>query len=830
MRHNRLLLLLSLVLASTICISIPGFTLGVKYRTSGAYVDGQGGQHQWNVNDAHTLIWDNNPYIPVGCVFTSKYLSNQSTEEDYQVDVKALESIKAGGVTDIILKSGGPITSTRPESLQKIIDYLNANGFAYGIEMDDGPKEGLRGCLVSPNRYRLEGPSDKTTIICNWPNVDSAIFVVVSKYDNAIRAKGGAVVKDGKVTVILSEPLTKDEILIVYPHITYKPESEGGIGDIWSGFGEYRDRVLAYFKGIKFGTGLRFFLESYTNNMDFNGEMVGFLPDSSGFRLGLEAYLNRKYKHEGGVNAAWAFNENLDNIETAARVIPMWISGRGVAYAYDRASAQMFPVDTAASRIWQDINDYRDNSIQEYMNTIADTIHKQVANVPVIFKSSSYARIYANPFGMGGFDGLGVQAYGTGDAPVISTVGPVYSLAEESGKATWFIAADMKPDAAASGYSSLSSLTGTLENLREIGCKGFFVDNIQSSSEQLAWIKSFRDKISKAGCAEFKPDVIYYPNEPDTGAYVKRLARETWWLPTLGRGKTTYIGDGLFAYTILGEDRTYMWSGIGDKTITINQGAMGAPSIDFPNDAKLVMKKGIFSVDLNDNPTVLRGLDINRAFPNETAEFEINRLTQLIPEADKSGLDVKKARGSLESARSVFKNNQSLISYGMAKEAIITLLDILGRDQWVEGELSAAQNFGQVTAMPGASSGLALVINTDNDAPLAPYTASYRFDTKTNSSYEIWVAGTTPSEGSALSWRIDDGVWTPLSSVDNKSIGYAADLAWYKIGAVNLFPSNHTITLRVDGRRSQDNRYYFAIDALVLSPRGFMPNGIIRSY
>ncbi len=157
--------------------------------------------------------------------------------------------------------------------------------------------------------------------------------------------------------------------------------------------------------------------------MDFTGEMAGFVPDSSGFRLGFEAYLTKKRVHEGAVNAAWGLMENLPSIEVAARLVPLWSEGRGIPFAYDRATAHYYPIDASTTALWQDMIDYRDSSALEYMNTISDVLKRQVANVPVVFKASTYHRIYANPFGLGGFDGLAVDAVGTGYVPVEKTAG-----------------------------------------------------------------------------------------------------------------------------------------------------------------------------------------------------------------------------------------------------------------------------------------------------------------------------------------------------------------------------------------------------------------------
>ncbi|MGB9620151.1 MAG: hypothetical protein ACPL7K_07050, partial [Armatimonadota bacterium] len=93
----------------------------------------------------------------------------------------------------------------------------------------------MKGYVISPGRYRLEGPHPQTSITSIWPGVDSAIYVVARKADNSIQATGGAVVKDGKVTINLSDPLKPGEVLVVYPRKSFKPVGEGGAGDLWSG-------------------------------------------------------------------------------------------------------------------------------------------------------------------------------------------------------------------------------------------------------------------------------------------------------------------------------------------------------------------------------------------------------------------------------------------------------------------------------------------------------------------------------------------------------------------------------------------------------------------
>ncbi|MCX6345577.1 MAG: hypothetical protein NT018_10985 [Armatimonadetes bacterium] len=834
MKQNRIGMRAALaVVIILVAVSASNVTAGpLKYKAAGTFVDSAGGQHTWSVNETHALVWDNKPYIPVGCVFVSKYAGGEASEANYKADVSALEELKAKGITDIVLKTGKPISSCDPAAVQKIISFLDNSGFAYGVEFDDGPADPLSGYHISPTDYKLNGPKDDATLVFDWPDVDSALYLIVSKLGGAIIEKGGAIVKGGKVTLNLSRPLGSSDQLIVYPHKKLNAAS-GGMNDLWTGFGEYRDRMLAFFKNVKFGQGLRFFLEPFTSKMDFTGDMTSFLPDSPGFRLGFEGYLLRKYNHEGGINAAWGTNERFETAEIAARLVPLWSYRQGVYALYDRSSAQTYSVDAASTQYWKDALDYRDMSTQEYMNTIADTLRKNIANVPIVFKNTKFHRLYANPFGMGGYDGLGVEAYGTGEGPALRVGGGAYALAEESAKSEWFIVANTQASNAANsaGYTSEQSMAGSLDTLREVGCKGFFVEGLQSEAgaAQIDWLKNFKEKISPESLANYKPTVVNYPISPNTGGYTKRLAPDAWWLPTLRVGKTSDLGDGLCAYTILGEGCCYLWSNIGPKTLTFKAPATGLPTVDYPSKSAVTAKKrGIFTVDLTDNPVVLRGLDFEMFFPYETAEKKVAQLKELIPVADKAKIGVAQAKAGLENAKAVIGGGQAMIASSIAQRCIDELRSSLGADTWIEGEKATANSFDGIVATPGASGSLALALDTLNNAPIEPYSATYSFDTKENCSYEIWVAGAPPSEGSPASYTVDEVSWAPITAIDGKTEPYAPGLAWYKIGTTNAFAGSHSLRIRIDGKRQQDNRFYFAIDAIVLSPKGFKPNGIMK--
>ncbi|MFQ3548617.1 MAG: hypothetical protein SNJ70_02555 [Armatimonadota bacterium] len=843
MSKNRISIFIFL-LCIFIIISHASFSDALKFKSKGSYVDSAGTTHIWQINEYNTLIWNNQPYIPVGGIFESRYLSNEHSEENYQADITALNKIKESGITDIILKSTKQITQIDKSSFQKIIDYLDSNGFTYGLEINETPERKLTGFYVSPNLYRLEGPSEKSIFTFQWPDVVFAVYIIVDKLSMSIISTGAAVVSNGTVTINISGSLGRNDILLVYPQKTVVGENNRQLGDLWSGYGELRDRLLMYFKDIKFGQGLRFFLEPFDSKMDFQDDMQYFVPDSQGFNLGFEAYLARKYQHEGVIDSAWGLLDNISSIEKASRLVPLWSGGRGISQVYDWASGAMYPVDFSSSKIWQDILDYRDISVQEYMNSIADAIKKNIADVPVIFNCNSYHRIYLNPFGIGGFDGLGIQAYGTDEAPSIKSGGPTFSLADNSAKTMWLItssAQTSKRNKIALGYPDENTFKSTMISLKEVGSKGFYIDSLQvadvqnranfnlvDSSEQLGWISNFKAKEISRGFDTYKPTYIPFPSIPQTGAYVKRLKPNTWWLPTLTLGKAIPMGDEIFGYSLFNSNNVFLWTSAESKTISLKNTYSGEPRVIFPSGRSI--KKGkndFFSVVLDNSPTEITGFDPRMVFPKESAEIEIRKLEQALPIADRTGKDVKAAKELLNDAKKVLENGHPIVANEMAQTQLEEFRDILPIPIWLEGESATVHSFTRTTAAHGASGGLCLLLDTDKNYPMTPYNAQFVFNSYSQSSYELWFAATPPNEGSIIRYSIDGANWNTLTSMDN-IINYAPGLAWYKVNNLNLFPGKHTITIRAESPRAGDTSYYFALDAVVLSPGQFQPNGIIK--
>ena len=804
------------------------------YPTSGSYTDSSGTLHRWSIDDSHALYWNSSPYVPAGVAFSPAYVYAEPTEANLTSDVSALNKLKDSGISEVLITGPKPISATEPASLQAILTKLDSLGFTYGIELRDDPVRPLTGAIVTPGTFRMEGPSSDRLIERPWNRSDSAVYVVFDKVRSVLVDSGTASTSAGKLSIDLGDPLGETEVLIVYPTGDVASLTGTPAGDIWGGYGEMRDRILSFFSKVKLGPGMRFLLEPFTSKMDFADEVGGFIPTSNGFRLGFEAYLTKKHVTDGVLNAAWGLNESPMTFEEASRLVPLWYEGRGVPYVYEPVSGRFIHANSSLSRIWSDLADYRYKSTMELLNAIADVLKRNVADVPVVLRCSRFHKNFATPFGIGGFDGLMADPAGNRADSATEVCGAAYSLAEECAKTTWYLAT------AGQGHLSSELAPGSVDAagvLESIGCKGFFLSEPYTHSSDADSIADAAiERVTALGRSlrhsrrtAYRPQIILYPAFPPTGASTQRLDENSWWLPTLRPGKSSYIGDGLFAYSVAGTDRVCMWSQTGKVKLTFPLGGR-APVVDYPAGAAMDQRGGVFSVGLDKRPMVIRGADLNLMFPLETAERSIQRLAKLIPAADKLSHDVRAAREVLDKAKTVLKNRQALIAYGMTQSAISQLLTATGADIWIEGDQAAIHNFTRVAARFGASGGLLLNLDTDLDPVMSHYTATYSLENGQNSSYEIWLAGTPPSESSPISYSVDETPWIPVDVKPSDVDMYAPGLGWYKIGSTNLFPGKHSFRLRIDRKRDSDQRYSFGLDAIVFSPRAFSPDGVTKPF
>ncbi len=131
---------------------------------TGAFRDNKGENHSWQITASHSLIWDGAPYLPVGGSFTPACL-NDELETSWQKDVSNLELLKSKGVLDVLIAPQKSLPEIKQTLFQRLLDYLDANGFKYGIAFGTGLNKPLTGHVIRPTVYRYQ---EKGGLTATW--------------------------------------------------------------------------------------------------------------------------------------------------------------------------------------------------------------------------------------------------------------------------------------------------------------------------------------------------------------------------------------------------------------------------------------------------------------------------------------------------------------------------------------------------------------------------------------------------------------------------------------------------------------------------------------
>ncbi len=809
----------------------------LKPQATGVYQDAAGVSHAWTVGQAHGLTWDGTPYLPVGASFIPSTWTELPTDANWAKDKAALDVLKKSGVRDVLLSAGTRgLTHASPAAVQRVVDYLEANHFQYGLRIADAPDNLLVGTVVKPAVYRNPSPpASGPTRFGHIPGLTGAFYLLVSTHDKEIDERGSARVVGGDTAEVNLKAQATDDVLLLYPERAYAPGTpEGRLPDLWQGYDEYRDRVLGFFRQVKLGPGFRFFLDPLTGNIGFGGEVESVIPTSGGYRLDFQAWLNRRYNHNvDDLNKGWGIKEHdLPDFETASRCLPLWAGSKGIAAVYDPVKKVSYAVlndSGIGGHLWGDLAQFRLESVRGYMNSMADVLKKGVADVPVLYAWGGSSGLFTNTSPTGGFDGLSMDGTATG----------VYAFAqaEDTPRTTWLISGG--------ATAAAPDLTRNWDARKDVGARGFFAS--ASTAQSARRLADYGASLSfQARDLTARPRILPYPaGISGIGASVRRLPGDVWWLPSYRAGNLFQNGD---AFTLGPELRGYKLDdpdGLQPRFVVWSpHGALTQASFPFSKEAlvqitdpagmpvKVEKKKTEWVVPVGPDPIIFTHLPRVPlpADAAEAAEVESARLLKLAKEQG-IGTDVY--------AQQLFQIRNSIpatakdsdLRYNAFARFIGNLSQVLQPFLWIEAESASSYTFDSLVSDSEASSGSYLSLDTDRPPPVATgdggsgYQAVYQLAVGTGGSYDLWAATSPLSSSSPFTYTLDDGGANTVQDARSEGGLYAGKFVWSQLGTVSLSRGHHTLTLNVVGPRPADRRYVLSVDTLCLSRVPFHPNG-----
>lgn len=822
-----------------------------KTVTGGAYRDAGGSEHPWRITAAHSLIWDGAAYLPVGLTVTPKSWATGAAADAWAADQKTLDDLKAHGVLDVCLSAGkAGLTHVAPALVQKTLDYLDANGFRYGVEIADFPRDPLIGYVIKPGVYRDASPPVSGPVrFSHISGVADAVYMLVSKHDGEVDETGRAQIQGQDTAVVNVKNAGPDDVLLLYPQRLFLDGSpESHLPDLWQGYDEYRDRLLGFFRRVKLGPGFRFFRDPLTDGIGMQGEVENLIPTTQGFQLDFQAWLDRKYAHNvDDLNRGWGVADRstgsaVPDFATAARCIPLWFGTRGVPAIYDPPTQAAYAVTNKPriiSHFWEDIAQFRIESTRGYMNAIADALKKGVADVPVVYDWTGHNALFSNDRERGGYDGLTLTP---GPNEGIASGAYVYGQAEEGPKTSWLLAG-----AAGAGAASSADLFGNWDALKDMGARGFFLSAPPSASggNSLDWLNSYAagTQLSAAALADSKPRILWYPAGANLGLGVRRLSDGVWWLPSYQSGVPVMLGPTLQGYALPDPDGrlpTYVvWSPGGTaRSVRFAFPKDSQPLItDAAGAARKFDKKGeTWTVPVGAEPTLIRRVR-SLPLPLDAAETAAREAKRLLDMAESQGINAQKFKDQIFYALYSIpdKAENTDIRFSLLSRVIVGLTDVLRPYAWVEAEGAGKTTFDSIVPDPQASGGSYLSLDTAQEPPRAGtgegggYRAEYPFSVTAPGRYTVWMAG-SPLGGkdvSAFAYSVDGGLSTEVRGAPASGGTYAGKFVWSNLGDVTLSRGGtHTLSLVVLGRRPADDHYALAVDVLCLSRAPFHPDGI----
>ena len=506
--------------------------------TTGCFTDKYGTPHYWHINKAHTLVWDGEPFIPAGGMFIY--------DRDWNLVKAQLDLLKKYGVKNIYLHLGvnqpyvwKDYSDDDYRFFQQTIDYLDENGFTYGIEFQaleaKGHGYGYPGGGPGVDHIKTSG-----TVRAETKEPRSGVFVVVDNSTGKLVQTGEARVVDGKFLEADVVVPKEGDYRALFAADRAGPD--GFVMYYWDEkYQNYVKKVRDHYSKVKLGPGFRFLADPLWNEMNTSHDLI---PSAPAFAEQFAAWLKSRYGTIGKLNEAWGPVEGKwPDFEAAGTTISIErvddkTSGKLMQYCYSRGAKRFFAMEACASQFNYDVREFIGRSLLYYCNDIAN-VFKQMNDVPVIYKCfTDVDWWHINDTGLAsGHDGLGMESYGNGEPMLLFMAVHAYGECEQAAKTTWIIVTETgegnHQDASLSrnksiGYTDrLRTMYANYNALISGGAKGIYQfnmiggrgmqdpwsDNLSRDPRQLEWLATYDRILANAPkLADYRPPLYFrYP-------------------------------------------------------------------------------------------------------------------------------------------------------------------------------------------------------------------------------------------------------------------------------------------------------------------------------
>lgn len=470
----------------------------VKPLSSGIYTSADGGAARWWVDHQGVLLWNGEPFIPVGGMFCSSHVISWSGNDEQdakhlEIDESSLRRFASNGVRDLYVNNldggGAPV-----EAWQSIVDALERNGFRYGIQLNAFRGPGTLGAYVvraaangpavaadvqPDGSFVLEIPSEA---LREAASLKGALYVVLDKATGAVVDVGEVRAPESKkiVSKLSGRTSVPSQAGFEIRAVIRVDFSSNPLPDMWSPLDATIARVDAILRHVKFGPGLRFIVDPIANEIGIVNALESAIPDSDAYRRSFSEWITRRHGTPAAVSAAWGIEPAVSTIDEAASMVPAAESGGYLLLVHHGgASASRVPV---SSTFWDDVLEHRSESFASRRDEVVEAAREAI-DVPVIHKHVGTAKRYAvNGSRSRGADGVGGEIYGTDPQARYRKCADAWSHTRSAARTQWRVVTetgrfedmDAMVRSGAPAYPDEKSFRSHMDGLLDAGAKGIY--------------------------------------------------------------------------------------------------------------------------------------------------------------------------------------------------------------------------------------------------------------------------------------------------------------------------------------------------------------------
>ncbi|MGV3614225.1 MAG: hypothetical protein ACO1SV_02715 [Fimbriimonas sp.] len=760
-------------------------------RREGVFVPNGGSGIPWSINGHHTLVWNGEPYLPVGLRIDG--------------DPAAVTAARDAGIKDVIVEL--PANGT---GWAETIKALEDAKMRYVIRIGSLAPT-ARGIAVEPQAYRVAGISKPRRVTIDLPGATSAFAVVASRRDGSVSASGPATVKGGSISYDAKPGGEIEHVLLLYPELTSLEQP-----DFWERLDAHRDSLLATLRRNPPGPGFRGLVNPMGRTLSLPGRDLRFVPTSATFRMELREHLEKRHRSVVTAMKGWGMGPNsFTTFDELARLVPLWQGSRGVGLLLDPTTGRTYTAEQRQNTIWQDMSEVVAAAGSRRFARFVAAI-RSVVDVPVVQEWSGWAAAYEAS--APAVDGVGMRATGTTPSAIAESGSRAASTVMRWSTPGWLPATDVDPGGATDFATQLPAV---VDDLTSLGARGVFIRTDSPELAKAIAAEGIR-RAADTSPATTSPRPIFFPENATNPAVVQRLPGNGWWLPAPSDGNRIELGSMFFAYRMRQRDvgnALAIWTRVPGRyrLRMVNTKGVGFQALN-GSDPKPKSFKGGIEVDLTEIPLLVVGSE-EIPIPEIAYMEAMQRFDVLVKAAEAERREVAEERIVFRDAVQGFDRNPGG-NFGLMSQTLVRLGNKIGTSTWLEAERTPTTNFSEPANFGGCSGNQALVLRTPIPGDAEGYFAEYKFPVRTGDEQTVWIAARIPREKRG---EVQIRLAGQTMVVTGEPTGlYGDGFGWYKLGTTRLAAGNETLRVQVAGLGGAD----LAIDVIVMTPRAFQPSGV----